>query len=305
MTRERGGAPGRPGVGARHANGAGWRLILGEGGALDPVDGPRNMAIDQALLDAVAAGATPAVRLYRWAPATLSFGRNQPARGLYDTAAAAERGIAFVRRPTGGQAVLHDQELTYAVAAPVTVVGKPRQAYQWINRALVAGLRSLGVAAAVAESGTAVGDGASAWTDACFRRPERGEVVVAGRKLVGSAQRTQSRTILQHGSILIGGSQAAAEELLLGAAAAAGGRPAAGAESGAESGAGSGADGWTTMEREVGDGFEVESLVAAVAAGFEEVLETELPWSSLTEAERRGVGELQRRFASAGWIWRR
>ena len=211
-----------------------WRLS----GSLECADGATNMAVDAALLEAVRDGAPAALRLYRWDPPTLSFGRNQPAAGLYDEAAARDRGIAFVRRPTGGQAVLHADELTYAVVAPVADIGRPREAYRRINEALVAGLGRLGVAAEVA-GGTRTGPdthacagenraggshthahthrGAVDWAKACFRDPAEGEGVVVGRKLVGSAQRCEGRVILQHGSILVSGSQAAAEELLAGA----------------------------------------------------------------------------------------
>ncbi|MFW6206236.1 MAG: lipoate--protein ligase family protein, partial [Gemmatimonadota bacterium] len=139
-----------------------WRLVRGTGlpvqdaprraavdlegsDSITPADGATNMAVDAALLESVQAGAPPVLRLYRWSPACLSFGRNQPARGRYDRDLAEDRGIDFVRRPTGGQAVLHDDELTYAVIAPVAVIGKPRTAYAAINRALVAALRELGV----------------------------------------------------------------------------------------------------------------------------------------------------------------
>ena len=264
-----------------------WRLLIGEEGPAVSRDGPTNMAIDQALLAAVAAGGDPVLRLYRWSSPTLSFGRNQPARGLYDEEAAADRGIAFVRRPTGGQAVLHDDELTYAVVATVGEVGKPRAAYERINEALVATLRALGVEAALAGEGGALtrarGHG---WTDACFRRPARGEVVVGGRKLVGSAQRTESRTILQHGSILLGGSQAAAEELLV-------------------EGAGSGGTGWTTVEAELGRRPSVEAWHGALVSAFETVLGIRLARRQLTVAEESGARELRERFASVDWTWRR
>src|SRR5690606_17704432 len=118
---------------------------------LAPVHGATNMALDHALLESVKAGGPPVLRLYRWDPPTLSFGRNQPARGLYDHAAARARGIAFVRRPTGGQAVLHGDELTYAVVASIGALGKPREAYRRINGALVGGLRELGVGAGLAQ----------------------------------------------------------------------------------------------------------------------------------------------------------
>lgn len=283
-----------------------WRLVHGGGGAqpspsaaITPSDSATNMAVDQALLDAVKAGSAPVLRFYRWSPATLSFGRNQPAQGRYDRTAAAARGIEFVRRPTGGQAVLHDDELTYAVVAPVSVIGKPRAAYALINRALLAGLRRLGVPATLAEAGAlarsgspagpAVGGGASNgpdWDAACFRRPERGEVMVGGAKLVGSAQRTEARTILQHGSILVGGSQAPAEELLIMSKS-------------------TGEGGWTTVERELGRRPSWEGLVEAVLAGFGEVLGTAFDPAPLTELEAEVAASHRTRFASDEWTWRR
>ena len=147
-----------------------WHLVFGDGTAAEadgagirPLDGPGNMAVDQALLDAVKAGGAPVLRLYRWDPATLSFGRTQPARGLYDAEAARARAIAFVRRPTGGQAVLHDDELTYAVVAPVPAVGRPREAYRRINAALVEGLRRPDGALTI-HKGTSGEDGYSAFS---------------------------------------------------------------------------------------------------------------------------------------------
>jgi lipoate-protein ligase A len=258
-----------------------------------PVTGPVNMAIDRALLDTVADGAPPTVRFYRWSPATLSFGRNQPARGLYDEAAARERGIAFVRRPTGGQAVLHDDELTYAVVAPISAVGKPRAAYRRINEAIVDGLRRLGVRAAVAGSTVPTAGGVGGhteghdWAAACFRTPERGEVVARGRKLVGSAQRTHRRTVLQHGSILLGGSQAPAEALRLDPVPLEGGA------------------GWTTVEGELGRRPALDAVAGALVTGFETVLGIQLAASSLSVEERRESDRWTERFASPEWTWRR
>ncbi|HKJ92030.1 MAG TPA: hypothetical protein VJ957_02625, partial [Longimicrobiales bacterium] len=169
-----------------------WRLII-DGGA----PGAANMARDQALMEGVRGGAPPTLRLYQWTPGCLSFGRNQPARGLYEPAAAAARGIDIVRRPTGGLAVYHDRELTYAVAAPVAVIGKPRAAYRAINRALASGLRRLGVPVVLVREG---GPGGALGSGPCFHEGAPGEVLAEGRKLVGSAQRCESRIILQHGS---------------------------------------------------------------------------------------------------------
>lgn len=278
-----------------------WRLVLGHGAGLDPTDAATNMAVDAALLASVRAGAAPVLRFYRWSPACLSFGRNQPARGRYDTAAAAARGIAFVRRPTGGQAVLHDDELTYAVVAPVSVIGRPRVAYRRINEALVVGLRSIGVAAAVAgpspasapaEAGGQPGRrSVTEWDRACFRRPESGELVASGRKLVGSAQRAEGRVILQHGSLLLGGSQAVAEELLLGMGEATsdGGRD----------------EGWTTLTAEVGCRPDVEALASALARGFEVSLGISLAPSTPSASEQSILDRLRGQFASEDWTWRR
>jgi lipoyl(octanoyl) transferase len=176
------------------------------------------MAIDEALFESVQAGGRPVLRLYRWNPGCLSFGRNQPARGAYDAKIARSLGIDIVRRPTGGLAVYHDRELTYAVMVPVGVLGRPRTTYCTVNRALAVALRTLGISADVSTGvPVAVPSGGSEWTAAsraamlaphpCFHEARAGEVTVAGRKLVGSAQRYDRRTILQHGSILIAGDQ--------------------------------------------------------------------------------------------------
>jgi lipoate-protein ligase A len=269
---------------------------------LVPAPGPTNMAIDQALLESVIAGAPPTLRFYRWDPPTLSFGRNQPARGLYDTDRAGARGIAFVRRPTGGQAVLHDDELTYALVAPISVIGRPRSAYVAINRALVAGLRRVGVDALVA-AGATLDLAGHDWQAACFRRPARGEVEVGGAKLVGSAQRTESRTILQHGSILIGGSQAPAEDLLavasVGAAAGPWSTPIG------RAGTEAGPTGWTTLERELGVRPSADALVTALVHGFRQVLDRPVEEGSLSPAELEAAGRLEARFAADAWTWRR
>jgi lipoyl(octanoyl) transferase len=283
--------PAKPNVAPDGDGQGGWRLILGDGRGLTPADGPTNMGMDVALLEAVRLGAAPVARFYRWSPDCLSFGRNQPARGRYDLAAAAARRIDFVRRPTGGQAVLHADELTYAVIAPVSRIGRPRDAYRRINEALVLALRGLGVAAELARAGAARSE--SDWSVACFRRPEAGEVVASGRKLVGSAQRMEGRVILQHGSLLLGGSQAAAEELLLAGAITPG-------PVGLEPGTG-----WTTLDAELGDRPPLPELASALAAGFERALGTSLAPATLTGAEAVDARRHAERFASAAWTWRR
>lgn len=157
------------------------------------------MAIDEQLLAESVLSGIAFLRLYRWDPPTLSIGRNQPLDGL-------ERdGIAIVRRPTGGQAVWHEHELTYAVAAPIATFGSLRNAYRTIHARLATALRSLGVRAELAAGRPAVGP--SGRLLSCFASSVGGEIVVNHRKLVGSAQVRRRDAFLQHGSILLDGSQ--------------------------------------------------------------------------------------------------
>jgi lipoate-protein ligase A len=174
------------------------------------------MALDHALTRCLGPN-EGVVRLYGWSAPTVSFGKNE--RGFR------VRGVDvdYVRRSTGGRAVLHDQEVTYAVVAPVDAFGGLRDAYRRINEALADALRALG--AVVALAGERAGEGNTGGPNrvearesgqrgtpgldagACFRTPVRGEVVAEGRKLVGSAQARMGGALLQHGSILLGGDQ--------------------------------------------------------------------------------------------------
>jgi lipoate-protein ligase A len=171
-----------------------WSLIVEPEGR----PGSENMAVDDALLRTAREGVA-FFRCYRWTPPCLSFGRNEPARTRYDAEAIAARGLATVRRPTGGRAVWHDAEVTYAVAGPVSLFGSLPETYRAIHAVLADGLRSLGVPAALAPASPTPGPDAGA----CFASPAGGEVTVGGRKLVGSAQVRERRAFLQHGSILL------------------------------------------------------------------------------------------------------
>src|SRR5439155_1096456 len=95
--------------------------------------GSDNMAMDDALLDEADASGRAFLRLYRWSPPCLSFGRHEPAASRYDRAAIARLGLDVVRRPTGGRAVWHEHEVTYAVAAPVAVFRSLRDTYRAIH----------------------------------------------------------------------------------------------------------------------------------------------------------------------------
>lgn len=174
-----------------------WRLVRD-----GPLGGAENMARDHALALRLEPGEA-VLRLYRWAGPTVSFGRNEPAADRYDADEGAGLGLGFVRRPTGGRAVLHHHEVTYAVVVPERAFGGPRDAYRAVNRGLVEGLRALGAAAEVARDGEV----AAPDRGPCFRLPAPGEVTAGGRKLVGSAQVRLSGVLLQHGSVILDGDQ--------------------------------------------------------------------------------------------------
>ena len=174
---------------------------------VDPAgrSGAANMAIDAGLLAEAARTGRAFLRLYRFDPPCLSLGRNQAA-AHYDRAAIAQRGLDVVRRPTGGWAVWHEYELTYAVAAPVAAFGSLRHAYYTIHERIAVALRSLGADATLAPHQPPP-SGRVDQPASCFATPVGGEVLIAGRKLVGSAQVRKRRAFLQHGSILLDGSQ--------------------------------------------------------------------------------------------------
>jgi lipoyl(octanoyl) transferase len=175
------------------------------------------------------------------------------------------------------------------VLAPAALLGGPREAYQTINRALVDGLRRLGVPAGVAGTGS-IPDPRLDAAAPCFHAPAAGEVVAAGRKLVGSAQRCEGGALLQHGSILLGGSQQAVLHLMRG--------PVAG-------GSASASPGSVTLAELCGAVPSWADLAAALAAGFRDVCGTRLAPDGLTREEAAGAGALERVFGDAAWTWRR
>ena len=176
-----------------------WRF-LSEG----PAGPARNMAVDEALLRLSAA---PVLRLYGWKPATLSIGAHQEVSKTADAEYLSASGIALVRRPTGGRAVLHEEdEWTYSVTAPLQGHGAGPfaglsllECYRTIAEALSEGLRGLGIEAQVVRGG--VREPPEERYAPCFSSPARYELLASGRKLVGSAQRRLPGAFLQHGSI--------------------------------------------------------------------------------------------------------
>lgn len=179
-----------------------WRLL--DSGA---ADGYSNMAIDEALLLAMQSDLVPpTLRVYAWQPACLSIGAFQSVGSDVDSDACTARGIDWVRRLTGGRAILHDREVTYSVTArqdDPRVAGDVMESYRRISLGLLAGLRLLGVQAVLAPSAIPAVPSGAPKPAACFAAPSQHEIMAGGRKVVGSAQRRQGTALLQHGSILL------------------------------------------------------------------------------------------------------
>jgi lipoyl(octanoyl) transferase len=177
-----------------------WRLIVDEA-----CDGARNMAIDEAILEAVGRGVRlPTLRLYRWKPACLSLGYAQPLSDV-DFERAQDHGWHIVRRMTGGRAILHTDELTYSVALPLEhplVRGTISDSYRRISGALMAALDNMGLQV---NADKRVKGPAQAVGPVCFEVPSDYEITARGKKLIGSAQVRKHNGALQHGSLpLIG-----------------------------------------------------------------------------------------------------
>jgi lipoyl(octanoyl) transferase len=183
-----------------------WRLLLSP-----PLGGPENMALDEALMARARRTGEHVLRVYGWSSPTLSLGRNQRARGIYLADELERRGIGVVRRPTGGRALLHHREITYSVTAPCAADAGLVAEYQRINLLLGSALGVLGVRVTVASPASR---SAPPSATPCFAEPARGELVLDGRKLVGSAQWRHDGALLQHGSILVDDDQACIPSLM-------------------------------------------------------------------------------------------
>lgn len=272
-----------------------WAVLI-----TPPLPGASNMALDHALMHRAARTGEAVLRIYTWQQPTLSFGRHEAAREVYDRAAISLAGLAVVRRPTGGRAVLHDDEITYSVTAPLpadhqtALPAGARRArahalYSAINHLLLQGLARLGVAAQLA-SGDAAARPRSFGAGPCFDTASDGELVVAGRKLVGSAQWREEGAVLQHGSMLIGDHRARLAALTPGSAAAA-----------------------PTPAVALRDLMHRVPTPADVAAAFTAVLNDALAAAGAPAARLMPAGpetvamaeKLRERYEDEAWTWRR
>ncbi len=177
-----------------------WRLLIH-----DPLKGKENMAIDEAIMKAVLREEVPpTIRFYRWAPPCVSLGYFQKAKQQVDLDACTNHGFDVVRRPTGGRAVLHKEELTYSIAVREDHPKIPREvvkAYKVLSTGLMIGLNSMGFFAKMSETSEEKLNTQS--SAACFDAPSWYELVVQDYKIIGSAQVRKNGALLQHGSVPI------------------------------------------------------------------------------------------------------
>src|SRR5262249_52304509 len=232
-------------------------------------DGPTNMAADEALLES-AVGGVASLRFYAWSPPTLSLGYFQPYADRLGDPFLAD--LPVVRRATGGSALVHHHELTYALALPTGAAWQPPK-QSWACRMhgiITAALGSLGVESRAEVCGREQKLGEAL----CFLHHTAGDVILDGRKLVGSAQRRQRGALLQHGGILLAQSPHAPR--------------------------------LPGIRELTGVELSAENLAAAVAKEFAREMGWRLVPSDWTETERRRTAELVReRYASDSWTLKR
>jgi lipoate-protein ligase A len=266
-----------------------WRLLR-----QPPASGAWNMAVDDALLDAVRRGdAPPTLRLYDWQPPTLSLGLAQPLHDV-DLDALHAQGWGIVRRPTGGRAILHIDELTYSVSGPSDeprLTGGVLESYKRISAALMRALQLLGLRVQQQPSNALPGADAG---PVCFEVPSDYEITLGGKKLIGSAQARRKGGMLQHGSLPLGGDIARITQALRYASEAERSEAAARVRSRA-----------ATVAEGLGRVPSYDEAAVAFVQAFSEVLNVELIESDLTpdELSSAQVWEAER-YASPGWMER-
>jgi lipoate-protein ligase A len=262
-----------------------WRLLRSA-----PASGAMNMATDEAILHAVAAGQTrPTLRFYAWRPPCLSLGRGQKSSDV-DLEALDPAGYDLVRRPTGGKAILHIDELTYSVVAPETdprMAGGVVTSYRRLSAGLVRGLRKLGAldAMATGRRQEPAGEERRQTGPVCFEVPSDYEITAHGRKLIGSAQMRAEGVVLQHGTIPLYGDVARICLCLISRPDRVSVRARA-----------------TTVEKALGKAVTWDEAAEAMAEGFAEALNLRLEPGTLSEEEVSQAEKLRdEKYATSAW----
>jgi lipoate-protein ligase A len=252
------------------------------------------MAADESILEHIGRGQSQAtLRLYAWDPPCLSLGHAQPYADV-DMRRLQERGWEVVRRPTGGRAILHTDELTYSVIASArepAVAGSPLESYNRLAAALLHAVRSLRLDAHMNSNRRPAADASN---PVCFEAPSAYEITVYAKKLIGSAQARRRAGVLQHGSLPLEGDLARITEALVfsdeGARRDAARRLLAHA---------------TTVESVLHRTVSWSEAAQAFKSGFESELGIQFGASSLSEGEKLRADELVRdKYGHIDWTQR-
>lgn len=265
-----------------------WRIIYSP-----PARGAWNMALDEALLESTGSGAAlPTLRFYRWNPPCLSLGYAQPIADV-DPKALLRLGWDLVRRPTGGKAILHTDELTYSVTGPA---GEPRlngsvlESYRVLATALLNGLLDLQIPAEALPQPVPV-PGSDPKGPVCFEVPSNYEITVGGKKLVGSAQSRRKIGVLQHGSLPLYGDLARITQVL--------DFPDPQSRTSAASRLMQRA---TTVESALGRRISWEEAAASIQKAFEETLQLSFTVAAPNPDElARAQTLMEEKYAHSGW----
>lgn len=258
-----------------------WRLLLSH-----PADGPTNMAVDEAIMHGIAEGQSPpTLRFFAWTPPCLSLGYTQPAADA-DSGRIAALGYGLVRRPTGGRAILHTDELTYSINAPQSdprVAGGVLESYRRLSEGLMRGLQLLGAPARNdSTAGSRPTESRADNNPVCFVTPSHYEIAAHGKKLIGSAQARKRGVVLQHGSLPLTGDMTRICDALRYADE----RQRAAAKKRLRARA-------ATLEQAIGRAVSWSEAAEAMTQGFAETLELDLIPAPLTEAELARASELR------------
>ena len=241
------------------------------------------MAVDESILEHIGRGESlPTLRQYAWQPPCLSLGHAQPFADV-DVQRLNERGWDVVRRPTGGRAILHTDELTYSVIAPTDeprVAGSILESYNRLAGALLQAVKSLGLPVEIQEDASASHETPN---PVCFEVPSAYEITVHGKKLIGSAQARRKEGVLQHGSLPLIGNLARITEALIFVD-----------ESARQDAAGRLLARATTVESILGHEVLWNDAAQAFIRAFESTLDLKLEEQPLSENERIRADELIR-----------
>jgi lipoate-protein ligase A len=275
-----------------------WRLIK-----TPPAHGTWNMAVDEAVLEAVGKGTIPpTLRLYAWEPPCLSLGYAQSMTDV-SLEELTSQGWELVRRPTGGRAILHTDELTYSVIGPHDdphLAGGILESYSNLSRALLSALHMLGIPAEAQERSAGPDASPSKRGEeknknpVCFEIPSNYEITANGKKLVGSAQARRKEGVLQHGSLPLCGDLTRVVQVLK--------FPDDRAQEDAARRLSNRA---ITAEGALGYTISWETAADSFAVAFRDTLNLDLQFSDLTTGERERAEQLaQEKYTNPEWNYR-